>query len=467
MKWLIGALLPLVLLPGCADTVIEPSDRALPAKLYPYEVTYHAALYKQRRDALMQRIPAGHIVLAATNSVYLRNGDIDYDFRPASTFYYLTGFEEPNAVAVLREETGSPGSYEFVMFVEGRRTSPVQWLSPVVGPEGAVQHFGADSAYEIEYFPSLLAEYLGSGTVHGTYANLDANDDVKSIFESEAGSDISLHDLNALVDEMRLVKVPLEIGLIRRAVDVSTQALVEGIRATRPRAYEYEIQAMLELVLRLNGCPRTSFPTIVASGPNITTIHYNLNSRVMQDGDLVMIDFGAEYGYYAADLTRTIPVNGRFKPEQATIYEIVKKSHDAVLAAVAPGADFNTLTSLNTDILVDGLLQRGVISGNKAAIISSGQYRLYIPAGLGHQLGLDVHDPWPRDEGNSRVLRENMVLAIEPHIYLNAEDQTVSPAFRGVCARIEDDILITSGGCEVLSVLLPRTRVEMEAMMFR
>ena len=464
MKRHLATLLPLLLLSACNDHAVGPSDSAFPTKLYPYEVTYDAAVFKQRRDALVQKIPAGSMVLATTNDVYLRNGDIDYDFRPASTFYYLTGFEEPNAVAVLRQRQGSPGSSEMVMFVESRQGSAVQWLGPVYGPEGAVQYFGADSAYDIGALPSLLGAYLGNGTVTVVYANLEANDDVKAIFTGAGGGTTTVHNLDTLVDAMRLVKVPLEIGLIRRAVDVSAQAFVRGIESIRPDLYEYEVQAALEYVVRLNGCPRTSFPTIVASGPNITTIHYQQNSRKMLDGDLVMIDFGAEYGYYAADLTRTLPVGGKFTTEQGVIYDIVRNSHDAVIAAAAPGVSFSALSTLNVELLVDGLLQKGVITGTKSAIISSGQYKLYIPAGLGHQIGLDVHDPWHADD---RALRENMVLAIEPHIYLNSGDLTVAPSYRGICARIEDDILITSGGCEVLSAALPGTRAGVEALLSR
>jgi Xaa-Pro aminopeptidase len=185
----------------------------------------------------------------------------------------------------------------------------------------------------------------------------------------------------------------------------------------------------------------------------------------MASGDLVMIDFGAEYGYYAGDLTRTIPVSGKFTSEQGVIYDIVNKSFDAIIAAAAPGVSFAALSSMNVDILIEGLLQQGVISGAKSTIISSGQYRLYIPASLGHSIGLDVHDPWPRDANADRILRENMVLAIEPHIYLGAGDLTVAPAYRSVCARIEDDIQITNTGCEFLNASLPRTRGEIEIMM--
>jgi Xaa-Pro aminopeptidase len=185
----------------------------------------------------------------------------------------------------------------------------------------------------------------------------------------------------------------------------------------------------------------------------------------MQSGDLVMVDFGVEYGYYAADVTRTLPVSGTFTVEQGVIYDIVKNSFDGVVAAAAPGVSYYALTALNVETLIDGLLAQGVITGARSQILTSGQYRLYIPAGLAHSVGLDVHDPWMRDVNNDRILRENMVLAVEPHIYLNPDDATVAAAYRGVCVRIEDDILITNSGCEILSGSLPSTRSGIEGMM--
>ena len=467
MKRLLAVGIVALSLAGCKESTVTPAAESLPIKLYPYEVTYDAAVFKQRRDALVQEIPAGSIVLLTTNTIYLRNGDIDYDFRPASEFYYMTGFEEPHAVAILRPKQGSPGSSEMIMFVESRQGTLAQWLGPVYGPEGAVQFFGADSAYEFSALPSYLHAILQAGGIPSIYANLYDNEDVRGMCVDAAGVGFPIIDVHPLISDLRLVKVPLEITHIRRGIEVSTQAFLEGIRSVRPSVYEYEIEAVMEFVLGLNGCPGPSFPTIVASGPNITTIHYDANSRQMRNGDLVMIDFGAEYGYYAADLTRTLPVSGAFTAAQATIYDIVKTAHDSVIAAAASGVNFNALTSLNINLLIEGLLQRGVITGSKESIISSGQYRLYIPAGLGHQIGLDVHDPWPPDGSGNRFLRENMVLAIEPHLYLNASDSTVSPAYRGVCARIEDDILITSNGCEVLSATLPNTRAALEQLMIR
>ncbi len=454
-----------ILLVSCNEYSSEPATSRFPTKLYPYEVVYNAAAFKQRRDDLAQQLPAGSIVLLTTNAVYLRNGDVNYEFRPASAFYYLTGFDEPNALAVIRRKTAAPSSSELIMFVEERSASSAQWLGSVYGPAGAVQYFGADSAYPSVEFPKMLRAYLGSGTANYIYANLDDNQGTEQVFREAGGSSFAVYNVDTLLDAMRLIKQPLELGHIRRAVDVSVQAFTEGIRAIEPSMYEYEVDAVFELVLHMNGCPRTAFETIIASGPNITTIHYTANHRQMASGDLVMIDFGAEYGYYAGDLTRTVPVSGKFSPEQAVIYDIVNKAFDAVIAAAAPGVSFAALSSMNTDILIEGLLQQGVISGVKSTIISSGQYRLYIPAALGHSIGLDVHDPWPKDANGSKILRENMVLAIEPHLYLSAGDLTVAPPYRGVCARLEDDIRITSTGCEFLNASLPRTRGEIETLM--
>jgi Xaa-Pro aminopeptidase len=464
-SFLPGFILLFILLQSCKETVSGPGEALSPSKLYPYEVVYDAAVYKQRRDDLVTQLPAGALVLVSTNSIRPRNGDVTYEFRPASVFYYFTGFDEPNAVALIRKRTSGAGDSELIMFVEERSTTTAQWLGAVYGPEGARNHFGADSAFSSAVLPSMLKEYVDPAKVARIYANLYDNDSTAQAFRDAGGDTLKVFDINALSDGMRIIKTSLELKHLQRAIDVSVQSFQHGIRAVKPFAYEYEVESVFDLMRRLNGCPRTAFATIIASGPNITTIHYTTNSRQMHGGDLVMIDFGAEYGYYAADLTRTIPVSGTFSPEQAAIYDIVHASLEEILASAGPGVDFSTLSTRNTEFLIDGLLQKGVITGTRQGVIASGQYRQYIPAGLGHPIGLDVHDPWSRDVNSRGILRENMVLAIEPHIYLNASDPTVAPAYRGVCARIEDDIRIAATGCENLSRSLPRARVDIEGMM--
>jgi Xaa-Pro aminopeptidase len=461
-------LFPLLLLVlGCKEAVTELVDDGYPSPVTSHEVLYDAAIFQQRRDALVQRIPSGSIVFITTTEVFNRNGDVSFDFRPSSTFYYLTGFQEPNAVAVIRKKAGSTTASELVMFVEERTADEIQWLGPVAGISGAIQYFKADSAYDETQWPSLVGSYLTGGRITSVYANLTDNAAVDPVMRGIAGSTVPVMDVKSLVNAMRTIKSSIEIESLRRGARVSVQAFEEAITSVKPQMYEYEMAAVMECILRLNGCPRLSFPTIVASGPNIVTIHYNANSRQMQSGDLVMADYGAEYGYYAADVTRTVPVNGTFTREQGVVYDIVKEAYDAIVAAARPGANYATLAAMQRDLIIDRMIQAGIILGDRSAIVSSGQYRLYIPAGMGHMVGLDVHDPWPAEAGGERILRENMVIAVEPHIYLGLTDATVASAYRGVCARIENDLLITDIGNEDLSRGLPTARLEIEAMMRR
>ncbi|MEJ2545671.1 MAG: M24B family metallopeptidase, partial [Calditrichaceae bacterium] len=294
------------------------------------------------------------------------------------------------------------------------------------------------------------------------YTNIEINQSVADSFYNSVEKELTYHNIDDVVNSMRVLKSVIEINAIRKAAEVAVQAFTEAMKTIEPGMYEYEVDALFDYFLRLNGCPRSAFPTIVASGSNINTLHYEANQREMLDGDLVMIDFGAEYSYYASDITRTLPVNGKFSEQQATIYKIVLEAHNAVLAAAIPGESYANLFYLSRDIIIDRLLEKGIITGTKSEIISNHTYRQYIPAGLGHCIGLDVHDPYT---SNYRYLEENMVFAFEPHIYLYENDSTVNQDYWGVCARIEDDVLITSDGNEVLSSDLPKTISEIEKIM--
>ncbi|UCH09422.1 MAG: aminopeptidase P N-terminal domain-containing protein [Fidelibacterota bacterium] len=446
---------------ACSDDMTGPEGDEFPEKLAPYETYYDAATFQQRRDDLVGSIPSDAMAVIVTNDTYLRNGDVGYEFRPASHFFYLTGFDEPNAVAVIRRKSPSVSTAELIMFVEKREGAALQWLGPVYGPEGAVEYFGADSAYEYENFVPLVRLYLGTGSYQSIYANFETNQTVADSFYSSGAEIPTVVDVNGIIEKMRVIKSPLEIDLIQQAVDVSVQAFTEALSMIEPGVYEYEVDALFDYILRLNGCSRAAFPTIVASGPNINILHYDENQRQMQAGELVMIDFGTEYGYYAADITRTLPVSGTFSPAQATIYGIVLEAYQTVVQAAAPEVSYYALYNLSRDLMLDRLLEKGIITGNKADLIATYSYRRYIQAGLAHPIGLDVHDPFPREESGDKILKENMVLALEPHIYLYEGDLTVDQDYWDVCARIEDDILITAACCEVLSAELP---VEIEAI---
>ncbi len=451
-------------LAGCTEEIVSPAE-SFPEKLVPYETLFDLTTFEQRRDDLISRLPANSIAVVSTNDTHLRNGDVEYEFRPSSTFLYLTGFDEPLSSAVIRRSASNPGHAEMILFVQERSPAEIKWLGPSYGTEDATRIFGASEAYSIAEFEGKLRVYLAAGPLDGIYGNLAVNETAESIVDNVVGGSIAIHDIDVIVDKMRVVKSAIEVTSIRRAVDISVQAFQEAMKRIEPGMYEYEVDALFDYVLRLNGSARAAFPTIVASGPNVNVLHYEANVRRMESGDLVMIDFGAEYGYYASDVTRTLPVNGTFTYEQAVVYDIVLDAHRAVVAAAAPGVDYYDLYHEARDIVLDGLLDAGIITGSKQDIISSGRYRQYFVAGLGHCVGLDVHDPFPNDAPGSRILKEGVVIAFEPHIYLDGSDTSVSKAYRGIAARIEDTVLITSTGAEILSGALPWETADIEAAM--
>ncbi|UCE08624.1 MAG: aminopeptidase P family protein, partial [bacterium] len=355
--------------------------------------------------------------------------------------------------------------FELIMFVEDREGVLVQWLGPVYGPEGVVEFFGADSAYKFEMFGSCISSYLNSGLYQTVYVNLETNQSVADSFYNSVADTLAVYNVDEIVDALRIIKSPIEINSIQKAVDVSVQAFSEALKTIEPGMYEYEVEALFDYILGVNGCSRTAFPTIVASGRNINVLHYQANQRQMHDGELVIIDFGAEYGYYASDITRTIPVNGKFSPKQATIYEIVLEAHQAAINGAAPGVSYYELYLLARDLMLDRLIEKGIITGKKSDIISSHTYRQYIPAGLAHCVGLDAHDPFPKNEQGDKILKENMVLAFEPHIYLFEGDQTVDQDYWNISVRIEDIVFITTSGSEILSKHLPVEIQKIEELM--
>lgn len=449
-------------LSNCTDTIIETVEAPLPVKLYPYETIYDKETFEERRETLVNNIPSSSFAIVFTNDIYLRNGDINYEFRPASNFFYLTGFDEPGAITIIRKVASET---DFIMFVEERNSLLTQWLGPVYGPEGVMEYFHADTAYAIEEFQSVVRDIINNGSYQSIYCNPEVNQTLAHSFYNCGATIPPENDINDLVDRQRVIKSQIEIDLIQRAVDVSVQGFLQAMKFIEPGMYEYEVEAIFDYTLALNGCSRNAFPSIIASGPNINILHYSANNRQMQNGELVMIDYGAEYGYYAADVTRTLPVNGNYTTQQATIYNIVFEAHQTVLNNMAAGVSYYELYYQNVDIIITRLLEKGIITGDKNQIISSNAYRQYIPGGLGHPVGLDAHDPFPREANNDKILKENMLMAIEPHIYLFEGDQTVNPDYWNVSARIEDVVLITNNGIQILSSTLPNDIEGIEAIM--
>jgi len=448
---------------SCTRKINGPTEEIFPKKLYPYETYYDAQTFQERRDTLINLLPDNAIIILATNETYPRNGDIKYEFRPASNFFYMTGFDESDAIAIIKKDQ-TIGISELILFVEERNENETMWLGTVYGIDGAINIFNADTAFVNTRFGQYVSTTLKITDADSIYGNLGINAPVSDLFFNSVPTGIFVKNIDDTIHKLREIKSEIEFNAIQNAVDVSVQAFTEAIQAIEPGMYEYEVEAILDYVNTANGCSRTAFNSIVASGPNMNYLHYDANSRKMEDGDLVMIDFGSEYGYYNADVTRTVPVNGKFSNEQKEIYDIVLDVYEKIIIEILPGVPYPQLYWDMVELIIDRLLDQNIITGNKDKIITSGTYRQYVPAGFIHSIGLDVHDPWSGYYFD-KLFKKNMIVALEPHIYLKSGDATVNQNYWGICARIEDEILVTSNGCEILSAQLPRTTEELEDLM--
>jgi Xaa-Pro aminopeptidase len=388
----------------------------------------------------------------------IRNGDVPYEFRQGSTFQYLTGFDEPDAVAVLRPGTDEP----YVLFVRPRDPRRAVWDGPRAGVEGATQLFGADAAYPIDELPERLPRLLARAST--LYFALGSDEVVEQVVRRGPSAIEAVIDPSPTLARMRLRKSSDEVALLQRAVDITGDGLAAAIGATRPGMYEYEVKGVLEAEYRRNGSPRDGFPAIVASGANSCVLHYPLSYDRINDGDLLLIDTGAEIGSYGADVTRTFPANGSFTKAQREVYEIVLAAHDAAIDVVAPGVRFEDVHLAALKVVVAGLRRLGVLKGRTDKLIRDGAHAPYFMHGTSHWLGLDVHDVGSYREGDESIaLRPGMVLTVEPGLYFGPGAKAPR-RLRNIGIRIEDDILVTRSGRHNLSAAIPSDPDELETM---
>ena len=425
-----------------------------------------------RRGRLMARLGEGAAAVFVGASELRRNGDVDYDFRQDSTLHYLTGFDEPSAVCVLR-----PGAeHPFALFVRPRDADQELWAGPRAGVEGALRDFGADAAHSIEELERVLPELLeDAGALYyslGPAAGL-AGRVQEALLAALAGRRAAavrggrpldpVLDPAPLVSALRLRKDPAEVAALRRAVDITASGIERAMRVAGAGVHEYEVQAELEAEYRRRGSPRTAFPSIVAAGANACTLHYVANRARIEEGDLLLVDTGAEVEYYAADVTRTFPAGGRFSVPQRRVYELVLRAQRAAIAAVAPGVRFHDVHEEAVRTLASGLHEFGLIAEAPEPGAEADAVRAYYPHATSHWLGLDVHDAGSyRVDGESVALEPGMVLTVEPGLYLRPDADAVPPAYRGIGVRIEDDVLVTESGREVLSAAIPSDPDELE-----
>ncbi len=425
--------------------------------------------FARRRQQLMRSLGDGAIILTAGRDKP-RNNDVDYKFRQQSAFWYFTGFDEPDAVAVLRPGHAEP----YALFVRPYDERFQIWVGYRAGVGGAVDRHGADAAFPIddlkEELPKLLEE------IDTVYYGLGVDDDMDQVISDltrrrRAGSQrggrplAGIQDPKPAIDRMRLIKSPEEIAALQQAIDLTAQGFDAAMRCTRPGDYEYQVQAEMESVFRRLGSPRNGYPSIVASGMNACTLHYVTNREQLQGGDLLLIDAGAEVDYYTADITRTWPVNGKFSPQQRAVYDITLEAQRQAFQTVKPGALFDDVHRAALRTLIQGLIDLGALSGDIDGIIEERAFLPYYMHGTSHWLGLDVHDAGQyRDGEQSTALEPGMVFTVEPGLYFGPLAAGAPEELRGIGIRIEDNVLVTETGYRNLSEGIPSQPDEVEAV---
>ena len=427
--------------------------------------------FARRRQQLMQAAGEGSILILPAAPERVRSRDTHYPYRQDSDFWYLTGCDEPEAVLAL-----VPGRKhgEAILFCRERDLQREAWDGSRLGPEGAVAALGLDDAYPIADIDDILPGLLeGRRRVH-YHLGRDADFDLKLIgwlnrvraqVRQGAQPPQEFLELGHLLDELRLFKSADELRLMQQAADISVQAHRAALRAARVGMHEFELQAELEYVFRKHGA-QPAYASIVGAGANACVLHYRDNAAKCRDGELVLIDAGAEYAGYAADITRTFPINGRFSKSQRALHALVCAAQAAALAQARPGVPYEAGHDAAVATLAEGLLSLGLLKGTLEKVIASGDYKRFYRHKTGHWLGLDVHDVGEyRIDGASRLLEPGMVFTIEPGLYIPPDDTSVAAQWRGIGIRIEDDVLITREGHRVLTDALERSAEDVEGLM--
>ncbi|MBC7686137.1 MAG: Xaa-Pro aminopeptidase [Bdellovibrionales bacterium] len=439
--------------------------------------------FAARRARLCAQMQPGAVAILPTAPEVQRNADSDYLYRHDSYFYYLTGFTEPDSVLVLVAAKGDAPS-QAILFCRQKNLEREIWDGFRYGPDGARDAFGFDAAHPIEDLDGEMTRLLSNAPAAyyalGHSAPLDLQmktwlQNVRRLSRTGVTSPTVAHDLLALLDEMRLFKDDGEQALMLRAATISGKAHERAMRCSRPGMYEYEIEAELLHEFRRSGAQYPAYTPIVAAGANACVLHYNVNSAQSRDGDLILIDAGCEFDSYAADITRTYPVNGRFSEPQRVLYELVLAAQDAALAAIRPGNIYTGMHDAALRVLAQGMLDTGLIARTAFSsvddIIAERAHQQFYMHGTGHWLGLDVHDVGNyRDVGAegkpSRPLQPGMVVTVEPGIYVRPA-AGVPEQFWNIGIRIEDDVLVTADGYTMLSECAPKLAADIEQVMRR
>ena len=429
-------------------------------------------MQRPQLEEFIRRMNPESVAIIASARLATRSNDTHYRYRQDSDFYYLTGFDEPEAIAVVTPSK----EQKYTLFVRPRDPEREIWDGRRAGVEGAKAEYGADEAFPISEFEEKIGDYL-NGATNLYYRICNGNADLdetiinqikrlRTLARKGMRPPEAIIDTGTIIHEMRLFKSPEEIEMMQRAADISAEAHREAMKSARPGMKEYEIEALIEYIFRKSGANAPAYTTIVGGGANATVLHYITNNETLRDGDLLLIDAGAEYQGYAADITRTFPVNGRFTEAQREIYDLVLEAQLACIDMVRPGSRPQDINKRSIEVLTEGMIRLGLLKGDTKTLIKEEKYKQFYMHTIGHFLGLDVHDVGRyhiKDE--SRQLEPGMVMTVEPGIYIAADTKDIPEKYLGIGVRIEDDVLVTEDGNRILSSKAPKHVEEIEELM--
>jgi Xaa-Pro aminopeptidase len=428
--------------------------------------------YARRRKALMEQMEPDSIAILPAAPVYIRNRDVEHVYRQDSDFQYLSGFPEPEAVIAL-----IPGREhgEYVLFCRERDPERELWDGLRAGQDGAISEYGADDAFPIGDIDDILPGLIeGRSRVYYAIGTNEAFDHrlmewiktIRAKVRQGAQPPNEFVALDHLLHDMRLYKSGSEVKVMKHAAEISARAHIRAMQASRAGLFEYHLEAELDYEFRKGGAKMPAYGSIVAAGRNACILHYRENDAPLKDGDLVLIDAGCEIDCYSSDITRTFPVNGKFSPEQKAIYELVLAANEEAFKFIAPGRHWNEAHEATVRVITAGLVELGLLQGDVDELIASEAYKPFYMHRAGHWLGMDVHDVGEYKVGGEwRVLEPGMAMTVEPGIYIAADNLLVAKKWRGIGVRIEDDVVVTKTGCEILTGGVPKSVAEIEALM--
>lgn len=428
--------------------------------------------FAQHRRKLMASMPPNSIAIIPAAPVRVRSRDTDYHYRQSSDFYYLSGFEEPEALIVLVPQRPEG---EFIIFCRPKNKQMEIWEGVMAGPDGALEQYGADQAFAIADADTQIPQLLdGCEQVYYALGQEESFDRkmmtwlgvVRSQARAGAKAPDNFSNLETLLHEQRLIKSDEEVALMAASCELAAQAHVRAMTFCKPGAFEYQLEAEIAHTFAMAGARSPAYNTIVGGGNNACILHYTENNQVLNEGDLVLIDAGCELAMYAADITRTFPVSGVFSEPQKALYNLTLKAQEAAFEAIKPGNCWNEPHDASVRVLTEGFIALGLLEGETDTLIKEGAYKRFYMHRVGHWLGMDVHDVGAyKVDGQWRTLQPGMVMTVEPGIYVAPDDEMVDEQWRGIGIRIEDNVLVTEQGHRILTESVPKAVSKIETLM--